>query len=168
MSLPSSSAPSRGTWSDAAVETLTVLWTAGDLSAAAIARRLGVTRNAVLGKVHRLGLSQGRSPRPRLSNPKRAKPRPRRAPARPPPATRLVTGQAQTREATAAVPHAPLAARLEDLPAHACRWPIGDPKRPDFGFCGRRVEAGPYCGPHRGLAYQPPARKRGRRRHGCG
>ncbi|MCR5876668.1 GcrA family cell cycle regulator [Phenylobacterium sp. J426] len=52
----------RGGWPPAAVETLKSLWLAGDLSAADIARRFGVTRNAVLGKVHRLGLS-GQRPR---------------------------------------------------------------------------------------------------------
>lgn len=50
--------------------------------------------------------------------------------------------------------------RFEDLRAHHCRWPIGDPQDPAFGFCGaRRLEAKPYCADHCKVAYQPlPAR----------
>ncbi len=51
-------------WNDERVATLRKLWTDG-LSASQIAKQLGgVTRNAVIGKVHRLGLA-GR-PRPRV------------------------------------------------------------------------------------------------------
>src|SRR5260221_13188224 len=57
-------------WSEDRVEQLKTLWTEG-LSASQIARALGgVTRNAVIGKVHRLGLagraSPSRSERPRM------------------------------------------------------------------------------------------------------
>lgn len=171
MSQPHSHAPAlegaggrRPRWSDAAVETLITLWRAGDLSAADIARRLGVTRNAVLGKIHRLGLSEPRSPggaprqaRPswtsRPQSPKRRAPPPARArpPARP-----------------AAVDVGPgLVERLEDLPPHACRWPLGEPKSPGFRFCGRPAGERPYCPAHWALAHRPDAaRPRRRRRPG--
>jgi GcrA cell cycle regulator len=142
---------SPGAWTDDAVETLTRLWRQGDLSAAMIARRLGVTRNAVLGKIHRLGLSRPRRPRPvAIAPPPRpAKPRPvasaRRAPASAP--VRM------SPQPTAEIGPG-LVARLEDLPMQACHWPLGDPQAADFAFCGRRAETGPYCPAHAGMAYR--------------
>lgn len=45
---------------------------------------------------------------------------------------------------------------LLDLNPADCKWPIGDPKRPDFGFCGERRQPGrPYCAGHCKLAYTP-------------
>lgn len=151
MTASARAARSPGAWTDDAVETLTRLWRQGDLSAAMIARRLGVTRNAVLGKIHRLGLSQPRRPRPAAiaPPPRPAKPRPvasaRRAPASAPvrmspqPAAEIGRG---------------LVTRLEDLPIRACHWPLGDPQAADFAFCGRRAETGPYCPAHAGMAYR--------------
>ncbi len=140
-----------GGWTDDAVETLIRLWRQGDISAAMIARRLGVTRNAVLGKIHRLGLAQPRRPRPAAvaPPPRPAKPRPalsaRRAPASAPvrtsPQTRAEIGPG-------------LVARLEDLSTRACHWPLGDPQAADFTFCGRQAETGPYCPAHAGVAYR--------------
>lgn len=144
-------AGSPGGWTDDAVETLTRMWRQGDLSAAMIARRLGVTRNAVLGKVHRLGLSQPRRPRPAaIAPPSRpAKPRPvvsaRRASASAPVRMPPQSG-AEIRPG--------LVARLEDLPIRACHWPLGDPQAADFAFCGQRAETGPYCPAHAGMAYR--------------
>jgi GcrA cell cycle regulator len=63
------------TWSDDRVEQLKKLWEAG-LSASQIAAELGnVTRNAVIGKVHRLGLS-GRAKSPSTAAPRQRKARP--------------------------------------------------------------------------------------------
>lgn len=148
-------------WSDAAVEILTALWREGDLSAAEIARRLDVTRNAVLGKIHRLGLSEPRSPggAPRPARPSRT-PRPQR-PARPsaPPA------RARPPARPAAVDVGPgLVASFEDLPPHACRWPLGEPKSPAFRFCGRPAGDRPYCPPHWSLAHRPDVARPPRRR----
>ena len=149
MTSPAHAARSPGGWTDDAVETLTRLWRQGDLSAAMIARRLGVTRNAVLGKIHRLGLSQSRRPRsPAMAPPPRpAKPRPigsaHRAPA-----------LAPVRSSPQPTAEIGLVARLEDLPTRACHWPLGDPQAADFAFCGRRAETGPYCPAHAGVAYR--------------
>lgn len=144
-------AGSSGGWTHDAVETLVRLWGTGDLSAAMIARRLGVTRNAVLGKVHRLGLSKPRRPRPSAiaPTPRPAKPRrvasATRAPASPP--VRV------SPQPTAEIGRG-LVARLEDLPTRACHWPLGDPQAADFAFCGRPSETGPYCLAHMGMAYR--------------
>lgn len=151
MTASARAAGSSGGWTDDAVETLTRLWRQGDLSAAIIARRLGVTRNAVLGKIHRLGLSQPRRPRPPAiaPPPRPAKPRrvasARRAPASAP---------APTSPQLSAETGPGLVARLEDLPRRACHWPLGDPLAADFAFCGRTAETGPYCPAHAGMAYR--------------
>lgn len=131
-------------WSEEAVLQLRALWGLPGLSAAAIAERLGVSRNAVLGKAHRLGLSKPHRPGAPAKQ-RRAEPRPL---VRPP-----------LRRAAAPVVAAgdlgPQVARLEDLPAHACHWPIGDPSEPGFGFCGRPAPERVYCDPHWRRAHGP-------------
>src|ERR1043166_3478497 len=139
-------------WTDERVDQLKSLWTEG-LSASQIARVLGgVTRNAVIGKVHRLGLAgravPARGDRPRL-----------------PPAPRL-SGRSPVVEP-------PMVAEdprvLEDG-SHAtvltindrmCRWPIGDPSADEFHFCGRKPKTGsPLCEAHCPQAHQPQALRR--------
>lgn len=123
-------------WSDDRVSTLSKLWTDG-LSASQIAKQLGgVSRNAVIGKVHRLGLSgRGAASAPQGANTRPARqPRIRRAaPARTP---RPI---APTRTAPIAAPEGPgLIDNLAHLPVHACKWPTGDTARRT-----RRRESGP-------------------------
>lgn len=44
---------------------------------------------------------------------------------------------------------------LVDLEPNQCRWPIGDPKDGNFGFCGCKAEPGSvYCAEHAAMAYQ--------------
>jgi GcrA cell cycle regulator len=151
MSLPSHSLG----WTDARVETLTTLWRDG-LSASQIASALGgVTRNAVIGKLHRLGLSGRGKP----ATPGRL--RASRAPVRTPGAR---VRSAAPRSAGAAAPHAPptddpgLVPEVAALTAHVCRWPLGDPRAADFSFCGRAAAAGgPYCADHDRRAHRPGA-----------
>lgn len=148
-------------WSEERVALLRKLWTEG-LSASQIAKQLGgVTRNAVIGKVHRLGLA-GRA------TPSRPAKRPVRA-ARP----RIMSPSAPRLRPTSHLPTVvipdlePL--KLEDgkaasvltLNESMCKFPIGDPTDDNFAFCGRASSCGPYCQDHARLAYQPSqARKR--------
>lgn len=140
---PSSSSHAAG-WSDGRVTTLSKLWRDG-LSASQIAKQLGgVTRNAVIGKVHRLGLSgRGAPSAPRAMAQRPARPRrPQRVAAPRTPVMRPVTAPPP------AAPEGPgLIDNLVHLGAHVCKWPIGDPKRAGFSFCGRRAE-GRYCAAH--------------------
>ncbi len=141
-------------WTDDRVTTLKKLWLEG-LSASQIAKHLGgVTRNAVIGKVHRLGLSGRATP----SKPARVVvrvPRPRvaviAAPRRSEPSAPVLT--AVTRVET------PGSATVLTLGQHMCKWPIGDPSTREFTFCGRGAGHGPYCTDHAAVAYQPPHKK---------
>ena len=156
------------TWTDERVELLKKLWSDG-LSASQIAAEFGgITRNAVIGKVHRLGLS-GRAKAPSSSAPRPRKPRPPAHFMRPPrPVTRGNTALA-TRPLHELDPEPepmpemadnviPLGQRVSilQLTEATCHWPCGDPGSPDFFFCGgKAIEGSPYCGYHWRRAYQP-------------
>ena len=148
-------------WTDERVETLKRLWLDG-LSASQIAKQLGgVTRNAVIGKVHRLGLSGRATP----SKPARTTfkpPRPARPAAAAPSAPRRIAEPAPTPAPPPVryVEEAPGSATVLTLGAHMCKWPIGDPSLESFTFCGRRATDGPYCGEHARVAYQPAQTKK--------
>ena len=169
-------------WTEDRVATLTKLWADG-LSASQIAKQLGgVTRNAVIGKVHRLGLSGRAKP----TKPKTAAAAPRRAASKPaatraakpaaspkPAAVESKAKTAKSSEASRAQLTVPTEAPTEAKPLkdgsyatiltlteHMCKWPIGDPTAEEFRFCGRKTEPEePYCTPHSMVAYQPSRRR---------
>ncbi len=158
------------TWSDDRVEQLKKLWEAG-LSASQIAAELGnVTRNAVIGKVHRLGLS-GRAKSPSSAAPRQRKARPAQQMMRVSrPVSRGNTALAHAFEVEMeADPIAfdnvvPMSQRLSllELNEATCHWPVGDPSSPEFFFCGGKALAGlPYCAHHSRVAYQPASDRRG-------
>jgi len=139
-------------WSIDRVATLSRLWREG-LSASQIAKQIGgVTRNAVIGKVHRLGLNgRGAPSLPRTVTPRDT--RPRRAPKATITASHRIC--ATRRTPPPAAPEGPgLVDDLVNLKPRACKWPIGDPKRPGFSFCGRSTD-GVYCAAHTALAFRP-------------
>lgn len=156
-------------WTDDRVELLKKLWSEG-LSASQIASRLsGVTRNAVIGKVHRLGLS-GRAttsrmkthrPRVRIANPKRPV-KPRFA-VNGNPAVRALYSENEPYVPPVEELVIPLAERksIQTLGECSCRWPIGDPQLADFHFCGKtKVPGLPYCEVHARRAFQPATPRR--------
>jgi GcrA cell cycle regulator len=152
-------------WTDERVELLKKLWADG-LSASQIASQLGgVTRNAVIGKVHRLNLSGRAKP---AANP--ARPRKARAPTAHRPTARAFAGNTALKiHAHPAPRRAPVQVPIEDLVVPIslnvsllalndtmCKWPIGDPGAEGFHFCGHRnFNNLPYCEYHSRLAYQP-------------
>lgn len=159
-------------WTDERVELLKKLWADG-LSASQIASQLGgVTRNAVIGKVHRLNLSGRAKPaatqaRPRKTRQPAAAPAVHRSTSAPRP---MVQGNnALKMQPTPAPRRAPVQVPMEDLVVpislkvsllalndQMCKWPIGDPGSEAFHFCGHRSFNGlPYCEYHSRLAYQP-------------
>ena len=159
-------------WTDERVSTLKKLWLDG-LSASQIAKQLGgVTRNAVIGKVHRLGLSGRAAPsqpaRPAFKAPRPARPAAQAMPSAPRRVT-PVEAPSSVPAASASTPPSLPAFRHEEpgsatvltLGAHMCKWPIGDPSLDNFTFCGRRSEEnGPYCHEHACVAYQPAQAKK--------
>ncbi len=152
--------PARSPWTPERIEQLRNCVTSG-LSCSQIAAEIGVTRNAVIGKIHRLGLSPGRPAAPARSCPPRARP-PRLSPQRQ--FLRLMLTQAPSVAGEEAEP-APVEnmqrCSLLELAPGKCRWPVGDPCTADFAYCGNEAVAGfSYCGGHARLAYRAPARRR--------
>ena len=137
-------------WTVERVQLLKALW--GTMSCAEVARKLGhgCTKNAIIGKAGRLGLSAPKEePRPRPPPmPPRPRPMPPAPPSPPPPpmATRLPETSAD-------------AVHLLDLRAHHCRWLIAES---EFLYCGARRTHGSYCAHHAAISYRPPP---GRKEH---
>ncbi|QRE73162.1 GcrA family cell cycle regulator [Methylobacterium aquaticum] len=160
-------------WTKERVELLKRLWSDGRSASQIAAEIGGVSRNAVIGKVHRLGLAgrvlkaNGTAPaggrRARADSDAAAPVAD--APsmlAPPPPALALV--QPASSSATVALPESARVTIME-LREFMCRWPMGDPSTPDFRFCGDRAIAGlPYCTHHCRIAYQPAAERKRERK----
>ena len=166
-------------WTDERVERLKKLWADG-LSASQIAAELGgVSRNAVIGKVHRLNLpgraksggSVGARPKRVATAPRsggygarsaaRAAPRSNGATALKQDAIADVATELDTRPIEDVV--VPISRRLPltELTEKTCKWPIGDPLQEGFHFCGADcVDGSPYCAYHAKLAFQPAAERR--------
>ncbi|MET7241942.1 GcrA family cell cycle regulator [Methylobacterium sp. EM32] len=160
-------------WTKERVELLKRLWSDGRSASQIAAEIGGVSRNAVIGKVHRLGLAGrilkgngtaptgGRRPRGEGESAAATGETPSvLAPA--PPALALY--QAASPTDTTALPES-VRVTIMELREFMCRWPMGDPSTPDFRFCGDRAITGlPYCTHHSRIAYQPAAeRKRDRK-----
>lgn len=142
-------------WTDDRVSLLKKLWGEGR-TAAEIAKELGgVTRNAVIGKAHRLKLS-GRVSPIQQNNKK--------------PTENKISDRVSVVQSKSPValpekilkkPANSQLHSLMDLKPRACRWPVGDPKEAHFGFCGENSMTGlPYCAEHAKLAYQAATRNR--------
>ena len=144
-------------WNDERIAELAKMWREGR-SASQVARKLGgVSRSAVIGKVHRLGIS-GRS----LPS------RPRSTGGRPPNVVRASPGGALRKPMAPRPPRpspapmvvfeVPATATILTLVEDSCRWPIGDPGEASFGFCGRpRLGGGSYCQGHGPMALRTRA-----------
>jgi GcrA cell cycle regulator len=157
-------------WAEETIGRLRTLWDEG-LSTAEIGRRLGVSKNAVVGKAHRLDLPARPSPIRRdgsgTSAPRRSAPRRIAGPTLPP-----LSSAAPVSAATSPAVLAPmvvLAPKPVPVPPPArvppqaprpygrivtCCWPLGEPGTRSFRFCDDASEPGkPYCSDHAKLAY---------------
>ena len=154
-------------WSDAKIEELKQLWAQG-YSCSQVGIALGVSRNAVIGKVHRLGLPLRGPTSSRVTRAKRqSMPKPRKKPFmfNAPFGTEALRAIRQA-GAPLPPPHETDIPRVSmaDLQEHQCRWVVGDPATVgSYGplFCGeKRIPGLPYCEPHARRAYQPPQPRR--------
>lgn len=113
-------------WTNDKIKQLKKLWAKGK-STVEIAKELGISKNSVIGKVHRLELT-----------------------ARPSPIKR----KESTASKVSASKKVPEKCRLMDLRTNTCRWPIGEPTDENFHFCGKQTVTGkPYCAEHCKIAY---------------
>lgn len=147
-------------WTDEDIEQLRAL-AADGFSCSLIAAELGggKTRNAVIGKLHRLGIQKGkvRMVADRNAQPKVKRDRnrfvPSASPLKPLP-PEITSPSLEMRTVT-----------LAELDYSHCRWPIGDPHKEDFRFCGADKEIDrSYCAFHAGLAYVPADKRQQQRR----
>lgn len=148
-------------WTDDRVLLLRKLWGEGR-TAAEIARELGgVTRNAVIGKAHRLKLSNRVSPI--QQNTKKTAARiisDRKIVEISTDAMQVVAAPKKVFKPAPEIRYGKLY-NLMDLTPRQCRWPVGDPKEEGFGFCGCESVPGlPYCADHAKIAYQAATRTR--------
>jgi len=136
----------RQTWTAERIDLLKIYVTEG-LSCAQIAGRIGVSRNAVIGKLNRLGLSRGRppaAPRTRTGGPMR---RPQ-----------VLTQRLMLKAVFSSEPIADNVVSVEpctllNLAPRKCRWPISS--KADFTFCGNTTADGlSYCAGHARMAYR--------------
>jgi len=141
--------PNTNPWTPELTERLVALTKAGD-SGSAIAAKLGVTRSAVIGKVHRLGMQLGNC---RNGNGQIRTGRPQK-----PVLTSFNKYRNRKAKSKPEFQKAPIPPpNVEDIPRKAfaelsendCRFPVNDPKDSDFGFCGNsKIPGSSYCAAH--------------------
>jgi GcrA cell cycle regulator len=155
------------TWTDDRIAIARDLWKKG-WTASRIGGELNLTRSAVLGKLNRLGLmANSRAPGTKLTCDPNARVAGAKVGRRPDgfrrmPDKRPAKPLQQLFAASAPIavldipPHERLP--LQALTVKSCRFPIGDPGQPDFGFCNMTRAGGlPYCVGHARIAYRRPS-----------
>ena len=139
-------------WTHDRIEILKKLWEEG-LTASRIATELGdVTRNAVIGKAHRLGLAgrmQSKSSASSISIVRKKRHSPHNK--------KIIEISTHVNE-----PINPTS--FLDIRDGMCRWPLGEPGENDFKFCGRGSGEKVYCKEHHSMAFQPLTSIRNRKR----
>lgn len=140
-------------WTHERIEHLKKLWEAGH-TASNIATELGgITRNAVIGKAHRLGLSGRMKSKSKVSSVSIV--RRKKMPA---------NRNSKIIELTTSVSEPMNPISFAGIKDGLCRWPLGEPEDLDFKFCGRNSNDGVvYCDEHHSLAYQPLSQTRQKR-----
>jgi GcrA cell cycle regulator len=140
-------------WTAEAIDQLRSLWDEGH-STAEIGRRMGVSKNAVVGKAHRLNLPARPSPIRREAE---GSPRPAAQPRRTLPVREAVSLRRPEPAPAAPPAPTPVPAVVRPFPriaARSCCWPMGEPGTPEFRFCAAPAMAPkPYCAEHVAIAY---------------
>jgi GcrA cell cycle regulator len=144
------------TWTTERIELLQTHFAAG-LSCREIANEIGVSRNAVIGKLSRLDLTRDKKPEVRRDGPRKGRSR------SVPRLQYRILRQVFADDAPAIGTddpniHSEQHCSLLELSEEKCRWPISNPGDKDFCFCGNQPLDGlPYCAGHSRLAYQSTA-----------
>lgn len=152
-------------WTEAEDEMLRDLWSK-DLSGGQIATLMHKTRNSIIGRAHRMKLARRRNPGNRTTRKPRS---PKLLRVKRPVGKRRIScvklgnaGQVPRPKPVAIAPcQPPLMLGLMDISDATCRFPIGDPKDTNFGFCGHNPKDGSsYCEGHHALCYVPMEERR--------
>jgi GcrA cell cycle regulator len=147
-------------WNEDTIGRLRAFWAEG-LSTAEIGRRMGVSKNAIVGKAHRLNLTARPSPIRRDGEKAPRRRQPRRAQGATLPALAASMTPMPVLEPPPRLPERSAPPALRAIPAPRagarvtpCCWPIGEPGTRSFRFCDVDAIAGkPYCNEHSALAY---------------
>ena len=145
-------------WNDDNVARLKELWDQG-LPTAQIGKLLGFTKNAVVGKAHRIGLERRPSPIRRTAI------KPDRKKARSPIMPKLnfenvIEEKKDDSRSTVQSFQPTIKNILYTNSTRGCEWPMGHPDEPEFHFCGKKVfEDKPYCLEHCAIAYVIPEKE---------
>ena len=142
-------------WTEEKVEKLKELWTKG-YTASQISEMLGdTTRNAVIGKSHRLNLEARAPSKQTSSSSSKQEVRVTKRVAQPMSRKSKFQSILLDKNFEAEKPTS-----LENLTDTTCKWPIGHPDEDNFYFCGRSPEGEfPYCKLHVLYAFQPKGQK---------
>lgn len=147
-------------WTEEMVEGLRTMWKQG-LTTNEIAKNLGVSKNSIVGKVHRLNLTARPSPIKRKED-ETAGGETTEISAKPvsKPAKKITITPVEIKSANPAKNSSQNGVSLTELDNHTCRWPMGDPRDDNFCFCGKKVRSGQtYCEEHAAVAYVKPMKK---------
>ena len=147
-------------WTEETVEELKKMWDKG-MTTGQIAKALNVTKNSIIGKVHRLCLTARPSPIKKSSTPKTETEDKKTAPKakKTCKTTEKKEKVVEPKEVKVVEPAPKVVVEETNIPLvkldnHTCRWPLGDPKDDDFCFCGKRIKTGQtYCEEHAAVAY---------------
>ena len=144
-------------WNDDNVSRLKELWDQG-LPTAQIGKLLNFTKNAVVGKAHRIGLERRPSPIRRTAA------KPDRKKARSPIVPKLNFEKIKLEEekliSNIKSFQPPINNVFKGNEKRSCEWPMGHPDEPEFHFCrGERYEDKPYCLDHCAIAYVIPEKE---------
>jgi GcrA cell cycle regulator len=142
-------------WTDAKIKKLKELWEKG-LSTSEIGKKLNMSKNAVVGKAHRIGLKSRPSPikSQTASNKKKNKNEKSDKPSKENKKETKTKKSSKKEEKENKI-------TIEELGPKMCRWPFGDPRGEDFSFCGEPVFRNkPYCLKHCAMAYTTTTTKK--------
>ena len=147
-------------WTEDMIDRLKQMWKEG-LTTNEIAKQLGVSKNSIVGKVHRLNLKARPSPIKKKEQEPNIESTPQKEEKAKAPIKSIKTVDIKNINiASDNCKKKDSCLKLTELDNHTCRWPIGDPRDDNFCFCGKAIRSGQtYCEEHSAIAYVKPIKK---------